>query len=387
MSHPDTSFRWEVGLLPFLWRPLDQPTNGEGLPDSLPFTLTLDRATGTLVQEPRPDVQSALDRAYALGSTLSGVMEGRGIGKSYAEAFLGFLQETLGRNRFEGLRVLEVGCGTGYLLSRIRDLGAKVIGIEPGSHGQAAARDWGLEIVADYFPSPRVTGTFDLVVSYGVLEHVTDPVGFLRNLRGAVAENGDLVVAAPDCGSCIDLGDLSMFFHEHWSYFTEDTMRAALGLAGLSCTDFARGRMGDNLYAKAKSAAADSVRPEEIELRAARARNLRARAEGTARRIASYFEEAQRNGESVGVYVPTRFINYAWLFHIDTARLRFFDDNPTLWGKYFPGLPIPVEPGEDLVRRPTDRILIMSHPFGESIAARLAKASLHADRIDSFTRA
>ena len=51
-----------MGLLPFVWTPLAQPTNGHGIPDHLPFTLAMDDTHGTLIQVFRPETCAALAR-------------------------------------------------------------------------------------------------------------------------------------------------------------------------------------------------------------------------------------------------------------------------------------------------------------------------------------
>jgi hypothetical protein len=88
----------------------------------------------------------------------------------------------------------------------------------------------------------------------------------------------------------------------------------------------------------------------------------------------------------VGVYVPSRFVNHMALAQIAATGLRFFDDNPHLYGTYFPGIPVPVESGADLLSRPPDRVLIMSRAFGDSIARRLSEVDIPADTIASLDR-
>src|SRR4029453_7290007 len=44
----------------------------------------------------------------------------------------------------------------------------------------------------------EVQDVFDLVVSFQVIEHVPDPVGFLRGLAGRVAPGGELIVTTPN---------------------------------------------------------------------------------------------------------------------------------------------------------------------------------------------
>src|SRR5271157_4191320 len=125
------SYPWEIGSLPFVFKPLPEPTNGGDIPDFLPFSLDVDENTGTLIQSKNAYVEQILSKAYAKGSEISGMMDDHGIGELYAQDFIRFLTEQFHRETFEKLKILEIGCGTGYLLSRLKQRGAEVLGIEP----------------------------------------------------------------------------------------------------------------------------------------------------------------------------------------------------------------------------------------------------------------
>ena len=77
-------FSWEVGMLPFFWKTLSQPTNPDDIPDLLPLELCVDLESGLLMLHPDKDVICALSKIYSEGSIITGVMEGEGIGSSYA---------------------------------------------------------------------------------------------------------------------------------------------------------------------------------------------------------------------------------------------------------------------------------------------------------------
>lgn len=372
MTVPRLTRQWTPGPLPFIWTSLERPTN-EPLPDSLPFTLCLDEDAGRFRQAADPSVTGALAAAYASSSIMSGMMDEKGLGLDYAEDFLRFIGEAAG-SRLEGRRVLEIGCGTGYLLHRLARLGATVVGVEPGPHGQTGAARYHVDVVKDYFPSRALNGTFDLLIAYAFIEHVEDPVALLSGLHRHANPETRLLIAVPDCTGSIEGGDLSMLLHEHWSYFTSSTLDATLRLGGWEATRIVRAGFGGVLYAAAfpiaggrfggacQAPASGGV--ETFDAFVERAGRL-------IRRVRDYLGSAVAERHSVGVYVPGRLANCLCLDGMPRPELRFFDDNPLLQGTYLPGLDVPIEPRTGLVQRPTRRVLIASTTFGTKVAGEL----------------
>ncbi len=72
-----------------------------------------------------------------------------------------------------GARLLEVGCGTGLLMSRLRDHEGDLLGVDPSPGMLAHARDRRLDVVQAGAESlPFEDASFDLVYSFKVLPHV-----------------------------------------------------------------------------------------------------------------------------------------------------------------------------------------------------------------------
>jgi SAM-dependent methyltransferase len=99
-----------------------------------------------------------------------------------------------------GYRVLEVGCGTGYVLRMLERecRGAEVVGAELSDAGVAFARKRvTCQVVrADVFALP-FADPFHLVGMFDVLEHLADDAGALRGLRDGTAPGGRLVLTVP----------------------------------------------------------------------------------------------------------------------------------------------------------------------------------------------
>ena len=102
-----------------------------------------------------------------------------------------------------GRRVLDVGCGSGYHMWRMKALGANyVLGIDPGvlfvmqfNVLQHFIQQDGIAVLPLKLEQmPADLGCFDTVFSMGVLYHRRDPMEHLADLRNALTPAGELVL-------------------------------------------------------------------------------------------------------------------------------------------------------------------------------------------------
>ena len=111
-------------------------------------------------------------------------------------------RDTEAPRAFEGLRILDIGCGGGLHCEPMARLGAAVTGIDPAPRNipvaELHARQSGLEI--DY----RVTtaealgaagARFDAVLNMEVVEHVPDPRAYLAACADLVAPGGCMITS------------------------------------------------------------------------------------------------------------------------------------------------------------------------------------------------
>lgn len=365
------SLHWQMGEIPFYFTPLADWRDNLSLPAKLPFAAGLNISTGSLVQKPSAETERALERAYSVGSVFSGMMEDVGLGRSYADDFLRFLLGQMSGDWLATANVLEIGCGTGYLLSQLKPHCSSVLGVEPGGHSRSGSEQHGVTIIHDFFPSSEVTGRYDAVLGYCILEHIQDPVSFLRSIATVMQAGAFLFLAVPDCEPYIQEGDISMFWHEHWSYFTGDSLERTLLAAGFELRNLRPAGFGGTIYASAVNTAASGGAGAALRLAVERHHTFVTRAKRAVSRFGDILAAARRDGKTVGFYVPTRAINLLAITSADPSGYRFFDDNQTLWGSYFPGLPIRIENRAEWAANPPNLTLIMSKTFGAKIQAEL----------------
>lgn len=98
------------------------------------------------------------------------------------------------------LRVLEIGCGNGFVTrSLVEIFGAEsVTAVEPSEEGRRIARSHlACKVLEGDIASIDGMGTFSLVVMFDVLEHIQDETGSLAIARRLVAPGGVLLVTVP----------------------------------------------------------------------------------------------------------------------------------------------------------------------------------------------
>jgi SAM-dependent methyltransferase len=98
-------------------------------------------------------------------------------------------------------RVLDVGCGEGGANEPLRARGATWIsGIEilPGAAARAAERYDNVEVGDALEALERVTGPFDTILCYDVLEHLVDPAALVRRARELACPGARFHVSVPN---------------------------------------------------------------------------------------------------------------------------------------------------------------------------------------------
>ena len=106
--------------------------------------------------------------------------------------------------------VLDVGCGEGALGATLEARGARVTGVELDAAAAGVAARRLSRVLA--LPAEEAVAALeerpDVVVLADVLEHLSDPCGVLRALRGALAPGGLLVFSVPNATHASVLGGM-----------------------------------------------------------------------------------------------------------------------------------------------------------------------------------
>jgi 2-polyprenyl-3-methyl-5-hydroxy-6-metoxy-1,4-benzoquinol methylase len=198
--------------------------------------------------------------ASAVGAALSVIAPVRdrvGMGISY-------LRHT------DGGRLLDIGCGGGLFLSRMRELGWDVEGVDPDPAAAALARrELGLRIfVGDLEQAGFPEQSFDAVTLNHVIEHVPDPVGLLRQAWRLVRPRGRLVVITPNVASLAHRLHRSSWYcldpPRHLLLFSRQTLALCARQAGIPAEELrTSSRLAPHTWSASRAIARTGKGPPE----------------------------------------------------------------------------------------------------------------------------
>jgi SAM-dependent methyltransferase len=134
-------------------------------------------------------------------------------------------------------RILDVGCGFGFALGALRQLGYQnTVGLELSSEQAAVCRAAGhnVEVTQDSVEwLNKHLAEFDFIILFDVLEHL--PVGiqidFLRAIHGALRSGGQLLLTVPNANAILS-ARWRYIDYTHYSSFTEHSLNFVLRNAG-----------------------------------------------------------------------------------------------------------------------------------------------------------
>lgn len=129
-------------------------------------------------------------------------------------------------------RILDFGCGFGQFLEMCRLFGMEAIGVDR-SHARRSGAN-----AAIFAELDEVSGSFDAITMFEVLEHLDDPLATLKMLVGRLKPGGIMIVEVPDTTGVTDMASREHYYKihplDHINAFTPKSLVALMGKAGLA---------------------------------------------------------------------------------------------------------------------------------------------------------
>ena len=147
------------------------------------------------------------------------------------------LMGNLRKHDLTGGELLDVGCGYGFLLEEATEFFQSRTGLEFSHEAAAIASSKADRVYEGGLEQLPADKKFDCIIATQVIEHIYDPLTFLRKLAGHTKPGGKIVLATPDMGGMLRrvMGRRwpSFKIPEHILYFDAATLSAMMTKAGL----------------------------------------------------------------------------------------------------------------------------------------------------------
>lgn len=134
------------------------------------------------------------------------------------------------------VRLLEIGCSSGFMLFPLLAAGHACVGVEPSGAFGDYLRGRGLTVYSSLERLREGSGSqqFDLIMHFFVLEHIREPRLFLEQQLALLGPGGTLVFEVPNAADPLySVYDIPAFERFYWSiahpwYFSEASLRYLL---------------------------------------------------------------------------------------------------------------------------------------------------------------
>jgi 2-polyprenyl-3-methyl-5-hydroxy-6-metoxy-1,4-benzoquinol methylase len=155
---------------------------------------------------------------------------------------LAALKQVLGELR--GREILDVGCGTGPLVTLLAENGADALGIDTSANAIDLGRKSGANLrVMELGEAVGKLGRFDAVVLLEVIEHVTNPVKVLQTAAALLKPGGYIFVSTGNWLLVkLEPGTPYIMPEGHICYFTPVTLAEAFRRAGIAPVEAIKNR-------------------------------------------------------------------------------------------------------------------------------------------------
>jgi SAM-dependent methyltransferase len=282
--------------------------------------------------------------------------------------------------------VVEIGSNDGLLLGAIKDLGVKVLGVDPAINIAKVANERGVETLPEFF-NENLAG--EIVKKYGhakvmignnVVAHINDHHDLISGASTLLTEDGIFIFEAPYFVDMFENFAFDSIYHEHLSYLSIRPLKKFFNKFGMEIFDVKIFPVQGNsirCYAgkigkyKIQSSVDELVKGEEkiglnkLSTHVKLAKDIKEMKNKTIKLL----KELKSRGKKIAAYgAPARGNTLLSYYGIGADTLDYATEElPSKIGLFTPGTHIPVIHIEEARKNPPDYFLLSAWNYKDAI--------------------
>lgn len=294
----------------------------------------------------------------------------------------------------QGDVVVDIASNDGCLLSQFKELGLRVMGVDPAINLAQEANEAGIPTLCAYWSASAADTILErlgrprLITATNVVAHVDDLHGFIAPIASTLPADGAFVIECPYVLDMLTFNEFDTVYHEHLSYLGITSLQALVAAHGLEIFDvehFPKLHGGtirvwiSPAGRQAKAAAVDAARAREKEFGLTDRppyEKFSAQATAIRRGLSELLRTQNALGRTVWAYGASAkgntLINSSGLTARDVPVV--IDDNPKKWGYLTPGARMEIRPSAALRDASVDYLLLLAWNFQDEIIRRCLAA-------------
>lgn len=282
--------------------------------------------------------------------------------------------------------VVDIGSNDGTLLAGFRQLGTRVLGVDPARNLAARAAEAGVETFTAFFGASTAqqvvqrSGKASAITMTNTFPHIPDLDDLLAGIDRLLAPGGAFVIEAHYLLDLLDQGAFDTVYHEHVSFWAVGPMRRLFRAHGMDIMTVERlpihhgqvrvfvQRTGDGQPDGSVSAAL------KVEAEAGLDRfetfvTFARRAYQTRDDVKSMLANLRGQNKRVAGYgAPAKGSTLLSFLHLTTEDIPYIADrSPLKQGRYVPGVRIPIVDPQHIVDDRPDFLLLLAWNFADEI--------------------
>jgi 2-polyprenyl-3-methyl-5-hydroxy-6-metoxy-1,4-benzoquinol methylase len=150
------------------------------------------------------------------------------LGDMYYDYIASCIQEFKKQNGHNPRNIIEIGAGTTHIAEKVCQHFDNVSYTIVDPSVKDVPKSQKINIIKEYFTDSLHTPIeYDFCISLNALEHVLNPVQFLKKLSRVLTNNAQGSFVFPNVYHQFKMGDINALLHEHVSYFTDNSIKNA----------------------------------------------------------------------------------------------------------------------------------------------------------------